>query len=295
MREAMGVSVGVVLMIGLLLSPMSLFAAGIDCGKARHRTEKMICNDMQLKMMDEMLARVFNDLKGKLNSKKWKEMATDQGQWSKRRNGFLCPDVYTCLSTYNQRLIELKRYGDAVSSLKPAQQGMVSNVSEMLTKMEESWGVSDDEEITSLPNRGLRGIYLRSQLTVSTLKDWFKVNPYVSGPHQANGYSFRNKQDFGHYNPKFVAILKKWLDFFSSNPIAQPLAQGFYDNQLLDIAPAYYRMYEYLHAPENAPWASAMLKKYKKAIKAYKILSLKYPEKNVFFAGQIQKIKKLQQ
>ena len=36
-------------------------------------------------------------------------------------------------------------------------------------------------------------------------------------------------------------------------------------------------------------------KKYKKAISAYKILSLKYPEKNVFFAGQIQKIKKLQQ
>ena len=36
-------------------------------------------------------------------------------------------------------------------------------------------------------------------------------------------------------------------------------------------------------------------KKYKKAISAYKILSLKYPEKNVFFAGQIQKLKKLQQ
>ena len=34
-------------------------------------------------------------------------------------------------------------------------------------------------------------------------------------------------------------------------------------------------------------------KKYKKAISAYKILSLKYPEKNVFFAGQIQKIKKI--
>ena len=36
-------------------------------------------------------------------------------------------------------------------------------------------------------------------------------------------------------------------------------------------------------------------KKYKKAIRAYKILSLKYPEKNVFFAGQIKKIKELQQ
>tara|TARA_B100001175_G_scaffold317743_1_gene336108 strand:- start:1060 stop:1887 length:828 start_codon:yes stop_codon:yes gene_type:complete len=36
-------------------------------------------------------------------------------------------------------------------------------------------------------------------------------------------------------------------------------------------------------------------KKYKKAIRAYKILILKYPEKNVFFAGQIKKIKELQQ
>ena len=37
------------------------------------------------------------------------------------------------------------------------------------------------------------------------------------------------------------------------------------------------------------------VEKYKKAISAYKILSLKYPEKNVFFAGQIQKIMNFQQ
>lgn len=35
-------------------------------------------------------------------------------------------------------------------------------------------------------------------------------------------------------------------------------------------------------------------KKYIKAIEAYKILSLKYPEKNAFFADQIKKIKKLE-
>ena len=35
-------------------------------------------------------------------------------------------------------------------------------------------------------------------------------------------------------------------------------------------------------------------KKYKKAFLAYKILSLKYPEKNSFFADQIKQIKKLQ-
>ena len=36
-------------------------------------------------------------------------------------------------------------------------------------------------------------------------------------------------------------------------------------------------------------------KKYKKAIQAFKILSLKYPEKSGFFADQIQAVKKLQQ
>ena len=36
-------------------------------------------------------------------------------------------------------------------------------------------------------------------------------------------------------------------------------------------------------------------KKFKKAIEAYQILSLKYPEKNSLFANQIKEIKKLDQ
>ncbi len=35
-------------------------------------------------------------------------------------------------------------------------------------------------------------------------------------------------------------------------------------------------------------------KKYKKAIQAYKILSLKYPEKSSFFADRIKAVKQLQ-
>ena len=35
--------------------------------------------------------------------------------------------------------------------------------------------------------------------------------------------------------------------------------------------------------------------KYTKALQAYKILSLKYPEKNSFFANQVNQIKRLQQ
>ena len=36
-------------------------------------------------------------------------------------------------------------------------------------------------------------------------------------------------------------------------------------------------------------------KKYVKALEAYRILSLKYPEKNSFFADQIKKIQKLKE
>ena len=35
-------------------------------------------------------------------------------------------------------------------------------------------------------------------------------------------------------------------------------------------------------------------KKYKKAIQAYRILSLKYPEKSSFFANRIKAVKELQ-
>ena len=36
-------------------------------------------------------------------------------------------------------------------------------------------------------------------------------------------------------------------------------------------------------------------KKYNKALEAYQILGLKYPEKNSFFANQIKKIRKLKE
>ena len=78
--------------------------------------------------------------------------------------------------------------------------------------------------------------------------------------------------------------------FLKANPKIPPggknesnnysLEEDFYSNELMT---------------ETLAKVLVKQKKYKKAIGAYKILSLKYPEKNVFFAGKIQEIRKLQQ
>jgi hypothetical protein len=69
--------------------------------------------------------------------------------------------------------------------------------------------------------------------------------------------------------------------FIAADPKIAPVDKGdFYSEELMT---------------ETLAKLLVKQKKYKKAIKAYKILSLKYPEKNVFFAGRIQDIKNLPQ
>lgn len=254
---------------GLLLSIGGVFgaqAAVVDCAKPSHETEKMVCGDIQLKMLDEMMVRIFQDLKSKLSGDDVMRLEMEQEQWVNQRNGFMCPDIYTCLSTYNQRMIELRRMSDSITSLKPEQREMLKRVDELLHGMEDSWEIGLESDITELPDRGLRGLYLRSKVGPGSLKKWLGTDPFASGPHGTNNFDFNSKHAFGHYSPKFIGLLKTWVEFFTHNPLAIPLAQGFYDNQLLDIVPAYYRMYEYIQAPENKAWADGLLKKYRKAI-----------------------------
>ena len=245
-------------------------ASKVDCDKPEHETEKMVCGDIQLKMLDEMMVRVYEDLRGKLTGDDVMRLEMEQGQWVNQRNGFMCPDIYTCLSTYNQRMIELRRMSDSITSLKPDQRGMLKRVDGLLMDMEDSWEIGLESEITELPDRGLRGLYLRSKMGPEQLQQWLGLSPYTSGPHTAKEYIFSSKSSFGHYNPKFIELMNDWVKFFTSNPLAVPLTQGFYDNQLLDIVPAYYRMYEYLNDPKNKAWVDGVYAKYQKAIKEQK-------------------------
>jgi hypothetical protein len=170
------------------------------------------------------------------------------------------------MAAYNERMISVRRYSDARKQLNPEQQKMVSRLGELLTEMEASWGVSTESNITRLPDRGLRGLYLRSRLTPGRLADWFGTAVYRSGPHAGAKYDFKNKRDFGHYSPAFLASVRKWFDFLIGNNVTKPMLQGLYDNQLMDIASAYYRMYQYLYAPENQQWAGDLLDRYQRSL-----------------------------
>lgn len=240
--------------------------AGPDCAKAAAPVDRMICEDPQLKLLDEMLAKILGDLKKRLPPEEREFLEGEQSQWIGRRDGFLCPDVYSCLSIYNERLIELKRRHDAITSLKPEQRAMQKRLRTLLARMEEKWELDPVPGLTALPDLGLRGLYLRSGMTPKEFRAWFGVEPFRSGPHKPDRYDFQNHQDFGRHNPEFIAAFGKWVEFLAASPVTKPLVLGFYDNQMMDIAPAYYRMHQFLHAPENAAWVERISGMYRQAI-----------------------------
>ena len=105
-------------------------------------------------------------------------------------------------------------------------------------------------------------------------------------------YTMENPNVTGHSKKQNKQPLEDKLNiidqFISADPRISPVSS--YDYPPEEIKNEYDR--EELMT-ETLAKVLVKQKKYKKAISAYKILSLKYPEKNVFFAGQIQKIKDL--
>ena len=77
--------------------------------------------------------------------------------------------------------------------------------------------------------------------------------------------------------------------FIENDPKISPVKQS--ENTISQIK---FDDYTYELMTETLAKVLVKQKKYKKAIRAYKILSLKYPEKNVLFATQIEKIKNLE-
>ena len=104
----------------LTLLPLCLVAharaASFDCGKATTKTEKLICTDPELSILDEDLTSTYNNA-----TKKTSDPATlkhAQRAWLKERN--LCNDS-SCLRTqYRQRLADLNQVLTGFPTVFPA-------------------------------------------------------------------------------------------------------------------------------------------------------------------------------
>jgi uncharacterized protein len=48
-------------LIAIFVIPSAIFAASFDCSKAKTKTEKAICDDPMLSVLDEVMAKVYSE------------------------------------------------------------------------------------------------------------------------------------------------------------------------------------------------------------------------------------------
>jgi len=132
----------------------------------------------------------------------------------------------------------------------------------------------------------------------SNLRDW--INDDINQEEQTN-----KEKKIRQGDDKFTFL--DWFDQISNNKSKIDekidLIESFIDKKSDRIIKAHDKEYEFndnKYDKDNPELITETLakiltnqKKYKKAIKAYRILSLKYPEKSSFFADHIKEIKKL--
>ena len=105
-----------------------------------------------------------------------------------------------------------------------------------------------------------------------SFNDWLKLPQFESDIKPEKDFKYQIIDDFLEKNPKITPIKKQEIPE-SKNQIKEVKQTDFSDLMTETLAQIYIEQ-----------------KQYEKAIRAYKILSLKYPEKNSLFAKQIKEI-----
>ena len=132
----------------------------------------------------------------------------------------------------------------------------------------------------------------------SNLRDW--INDDINQEEQTN-----KEKKIRQGDDKFTFL--DWFDQISNNKSKIDekidLVESFIDkksDRIIEANDKEYKFNDNKYDKDNPELITETLakiltnqKKYKKAIKAYRILSLKYPEKSSFFADHIKEIKKL--
>lgn len=153
---------GLLISVVIIASPLT-YAASFDCAKARSSTEKLICSDSKLSVMDEQLNTAFKDAISRSNAKPL--LITWQRDWLKSYELTQCKDV-SCLSTEFGKRIEL--LNNVASSSNSAAK----------------WNGSYDRHYKGKPDKDSASLHL---IGMSGNKIYVMGNALWIGPNAANG------------------------------------------------------------------------------------------------------------
>lgn len=98
---------------------------------------------------------------------------------------------------------------------------------------------------------GIRYNYavLRDYVSVGLLEEVTGTSIFISGPH-TDGINF-NSDEFGHYNPDFLAKVETALDEGTERSAFNKIGQAVYNSQIGNMAKAYHDAYLFVNKGEN--------------------------------------------
>ncbi len=114
-----------ILAVLLITLSTTAYSASFDCGKAKSKTEKIICSDSALGALDERLASTYTGIRNNLSKEAKEKFRSNQANWIKLNQ--LCSDdptgkdakrLATCLSlNYTNRIKFLSGYIKPISGM----------------------------------------------------------------------------------------------------------------------------------------------------------------------------------
>jgi len=125
----------------------------------------------------------------------------------------------------------------------------------------------DPEKMTSwITDAGIRRFYycLSSEISIEVIENYIGEKIFLNKVHDG-GLNYNSKNEFGHYNPKFLVKLQKEILSLSENQTFLKLGQEIYDNYFKKTARIYYLAYKYVNSDKKNK--KQIIKTYKKNIK----------------------------
>ena len=101
-------TISILVVVTLTLIPNFAFSASFDCDKASTDTEKLICANDDLGLLDEMLSSKYKQAISVLGELDKKELKSSQRVWLKLRDKS-CDTASNCKSVYSSRITDIEK------------------------------------------------------------------------------------------------------------------------------------------------------------------------------------------